>query len=246
MSATPALQLTDLTRTFRVGRTEVRALAGVTARFDPGTWTAVMGPSGSGKSTLLQCAAGLDQASAGTATLAGTEVTTASAGALTRLRRDHLGFVFQAFNLVPSLSAAQNVALPALLGGRRPTGAAVRAALAEVGLADRARHLPERLSGGEQQRVAVARALLTRPSVVFADEPTGALDRAAAGRVLDLFRLAVDRGACLVCVTHDPLVAERADRVLYLLDGRLVAQDADVSAEQVAARLAHLDVRAAA
>jgi putative ABC transport system ATP-binding protein len=149
--------------------------------------------------------------------------------------------VFQAFNLVPSLTAAQNVALPSLLAGRRPPAAEVRAALADVGLGDRARHLPDQLSGGEQQRVAVARALLTRPAVVFADEPTGALDRAATGRVLDLFRLAVDRGACLVCVTHDPMVAERADRVLYLLDGRLVAQDAGASAAAIAARLAGLD-----
>jgi putative ABC transport system ATP-binding protein len=184
----PALEITDLTRTFRSGCGEVRALDGVSARFDPGTWTAIMGPSGSGKSTLLLCASGLEAATSGGVRLA-----------------------------------------------------EVRAALADVGLGDRARHLPDQLSGGEQQRVAVARALLTRPAVVFADEPTGALDRAATGRVLDLFRLAVDRGACLVCVTHDPMVAERADRVLYLLDGRLVAQDAGASAAAIAARLAGLD-----
>ena len=241
-SASP-LVLTDVVQTYRTGGTDVPALAGISASFAPGTWTAVMGPSGSGKSTLLLCAAGLVRATAGSVRLVGTEVRTADAARLTRVRRDHLGFVFQAFNLVPSLTAAQNVELPLRLAGRRPPRDLARAALTQVGLADRARHLPEQLSGGQQQRVAIARAFVTHPQVIFADEPTGALDRSAAGQVLDLFARAVQGGACLVCVTHDPMVAARADRVLYLLDGHLAAEGPGGAPESIAAQLAHLDER---
>jgi putative ABC transport system ATP-binding protein len=240
------LVLTGLTHTFGTGPAAVRALSGVSATFSRGSWTAVMGPSGSGKSTLLLCAAGLLRPTGGSALLAGTEVTTSTAAQLTRLRRDHLGFVFQAFNLVPSLTAAQNVELPVRLAGRRPPRDVARRALAEVGLADRPHHLPDQLSGGQQQRVAIARAFVTRPAVLVADEPTGALDRTAAGQVLDLFGRAVANGTCLVCVTHDPMVAARADRVLYLLDGSLVAEEPGGSPEAVAARLAHLDAERAA
>jgi putative ABC transport system ATP-binding protein len=240
------LVLTDLAHEFRTGGTPVRALAGVSAAFGAGTWTAVMGPSGSGKSTLLLCAAGLLRATSGSVRLAGTDVTTSTPAGLTRLRRDHLGFVFQSFNLVPSLTAAQNVELPLRLAGVRPQREVALAALDRVALADRARHLPEQLSGGQQQRVAIARAFVTAPRVIFADEPTGALDRTAAGDVLDLFAAAVAEGACLVCVTHDPMVAARADRVLYLLDGRLVTAGPGGSAEVIAAQLAHLDERRAA
>jgi putative ABC transport system ATP-binding protein len=242
----PPLVLTDLAHDFRTGGAPVRALAGVSATFGAGTWTAVMGPSGSGKSTLLLCAAGLLRATSGSVRLARTDVVTSRPAALTRLRRDHLGFVFQSFNLVPSLTAAQNVELPLRLSGRKPRRDVARTALERVGLADRARHLPEQLSGGQQQRVAIARAVVTAPRVIFADEPTGALDRAAAADVLDLFAAAVADGACLVCVTHDPMVAARADRVLYLMDGRLVAEGRGGSAEAIAAQLAHLDARRAA
>ncbi|GAA1575027.1 ABC transporter ATP-binding protein [Dactylosporangium maewongense] len=198
------------------------ALDAVTVAFARGTFTAVMGPSGSGKSTLLQCAAGLDRPDAGRITVAGQDLTGLSERRLTLLRRERIGFVFQAFNLLPALTARQNVGLPMRLAGRRPDRATVDRALAAVGLADRAGHRPQQLSGGQQQRVAIARALVTRPAVLFADEPTGALDTNTGRDVLRLLRDLVDEHhQTIVMVTHDPAAAAYADRVLFLTDGRL-------------------------
>jgi putative ABC transport system ATP-binding protein len=217
---------------------EVRALDGVDLDFGAGTFTAVMGPSGSGKSTLLQCAAGLERPGAGTVTVDGVELTGLSERRRTLLRRERIGFVFQSFNLLPSLTAAQNVALPLRLAGRRPSRGAVREALERVGLAERAGHRPSQLSGGQQQRVALARALITRPTVLFADEPTGALDTATGRQVLALLRELVDReGQTTVMVTHDPVAASYADRVVFLVDGRVGGELRAPSAAEVAARL---------
>jgi putative ABC transport system ATP-binding protein len=181
-----------------------------------------MGPSGSGKSTLLQCAAGLDRPDSGTVVVDGTELGTLGEAGLARLRRTRIGFVFQAFNLLPMLTAEQNVGLPLRLAGRRPGRATVRGALAAVGLAGRERHRPDALSGGQQQRVAIARALVTEPAVVFADEPTGALDSTSGAEILGLLRRLVDSGQTVVMVTHDPVAAAASDRVLTLTDGRIV------------------------
>ncbi|MEU3399002.1 ABC transporter ATP-binding protein [Streptomyces filamentosus] len=220
---------------------EVRALDGVDLDVAAGTFTAVMGPSGSGKSTLLRCAAGLDRPDAGRVEVAGTALEGLGERRLTLLRRDRIGFVFQSFNLLPTLTAAQNVALPLRLAGRRPARGEVRAALARVGLAGRERHRPAELSGGQCQRVAVARALIARPAVLFADEPTGALDSTTGAEVMDLLRALVDEeGRTLVMVTHDPVAAARADRVVFLADGRLAGELAAPTAGAVAARLAGL------
>jgi putative ABC transport system ATP-binding protein len=220
----------------------VIALDALTVDFDASTFTAVMGPSGSGKSTLLHCAAGLDRPAVGVITVDGVDLGTLDENALTRLRRDRVGFVFQAFNLVSALTAEQNVALPLRLAGRRPEAAEVTAALAAVGLIGRARHRPSELSGGEQQRVAIARALVARPAVVFADEPTGALDSRSSRRVLQLLRALVDdRHHTVVMVTHDPVAAAFADRVLLLSDGRLVGELTGVTAESVAATMATME-----
>ncbi|MET8505438.1 ABC transporter ATP-binding protein [Streptomyces sp. NPDC004787] len=234
----PAVRLRGLWRLHR----DVRALDGVDLDLPAGSFTAVMGPSGSGKSTLLQCAAGLDRPTAGTVEIDGVPLTGLSERRLTLLRRDRIGFVFQSFNLLPSLTAAQNVALPLRLAGRRPSRAQVREALARVGLAGRERHRPAELSGGQQQRVALARALITRPAVLFGDEPTGALDSTTGRAVLDLLRELVDRdGLTLVMVTHDPVAAARADRVVFLVDGRLAGTQDAPTAEAVAARMAGLE-----
>jgi putative ABC transport system ATP-binding protein len=211
----------------------------------PATFTAVMGPSGSGKSTLLHCAAGLDRPTSGEVVIDGVGLTGLSERALTKLRRARVGFVFQAFNLIPALTAEQNVALPLRLAGRRPAQGEVRAMLTEVGLADRAGHRPSELSGGQQQRVAIARALVTRPAVLFADEPTGALDTTASREVLRLLRTAVDRHAqTVVMVTHDPYAAAHADRVLLLADGRVAdVLEQPSSAPEIAVRMARLEER---
>lgn len=229
-------------RSVRRSYGDVVALDGVDLSFAAGTFTAVMGPSGSGKSTLLQCAAGLDRPTSGSVTLDGVELTGLSERGLTLLRRERIGFVFQAFNLLPSLTAAQNVGLPLRLAGRRPSRAAVREALARVGLADRAGHRPHQLSGGQQQRVALARALITRPAVLFGDEPTGALDTLTSRDVLVMLRELVDREKqSTVLVTHDPVAASYADRVVFLVDGRVSGELTAPSAERVAARLAGLE-----
>ena len=236
------VQLRSVSRTYGA----VTALADVTVEFAAGTFTAIMGPSGSGKSTLLQCAAGLDRPDAGKVVLSGTDLTGLSERRLTRLRRERIGFVFQEFNLLPMLSAAHNVGLPLRLAGRRPDPALVAAALASVGLAGRERHRPGALSGGQQQRTAIARALVTRPSVLFADEPTGALDRASGADVLRLLRGLVDaQSQTVVMVTHDPIAAGYADAVVFLADGRLVGSMTEPTAERVAARMTQLSMSAA-
>ncbi|MET9292497.1 ABC transporter ATP-binding protein [Streptomyces sp. NPDC003077] len=217
----------------------------VTLSFRPGTLTAIMGPSGSGKSTLLHCAAGLDRPTGGTVLLAGTDVGALDERGRTALRRDRVGFVFQAFNLVDSLTAAQNVELPARFAGRRVGRDQVAAALAAVGLSERADHRPHQLSGGQQQRVALARALVTRPAVLFADEPTGALDTAGSREVLHLMRTLVDReGQTTLMVTHDPMAAAVADVVVFLKDGRVTDEfpldRTEPAARNAAAVAAHM------
>ncbi|MFF4845156.1 ABC transporter ATP-binding protein [Streptomyces collinus] len=237
-----AIRLRSVTRRYGSGGTSVTALDEVSLAFPRGTFTAVMGPSGSGKSTLLQCAAGLDRPTSGSVTVGDTELTTMSETKLTLLRRKRIGFVFQAFNLLPSLTAEQNVALPLRLAGRRPKKAQVRQVLEQVGLGDRARHRPTELSGGQQQRVALARALITRPEVLFGDEPTGALDSQTGREVLTLLRGMVDRDEqTIIMVTHDPVAASFADRVVLLVDGRVDGELTGASAEDIAARLTKLE-----
>ena len=233
--------LDELVRVFGRGDGAVRALDGVTLSIERGTFTAVMGPSGSGKSTLLQIAAGLDRPTAGRVGLGEHELGELGEKALARLRRERIGFVFQTFNLLGALTAEQNVALPSRLAGKRLPRAVVRDALERVGLGDRVRHRPAQLSGGQQQRVAIARALVTQPDVIFADEPTGALDTRAGRAVLALLRQTVDAGGrTLVMVTHDPTAAAWADRVVFMADGRLAGELLAPTAEQVAERLTGL------
>jgi putative ABC transport system ATP-binding protein len=238
-----AVRIDDVRKTYGHGDGEVTALGGVSLAFPTGTFTAVMGPSGSGKSTLLQCAAGLVQPSSGRVVVGGTDLTGLDETKLTLLRRKLIGFVFQSFNLVPSLTAAQNVGLPLRLAGRRPKRDEVKRALAEVGLGDRADHRPTQLSGGQQQRVAIARALITRPAVLFADEPTGALDTISSREVMKLLTgLVHDHGQTVIMVTHDPVAAAYAQKVVFLADGRLVGELVEPTAERVAARMANLEV----
>ncbi|GAA1315653.1 ABC transporter ATP-binding protein [Pseudonocardia xinjiangensis] len=239
--ATAAVALRGVSRTYGTGPAAVRAVDRVDLDFRRGTWTAVMGPSGSGKSTLLHCAAGLERVDAGQVLLGDTDIGTAGDAELTALRRERIGFVFQSFNLLGALTAEQNVALPLRLAGRRPSRSEVRGVLAAVVLADRARHRPRELSGGQQQRVAIARAMVTRPDVLFADEPTGALDSTTARTVLGLLRAVVDGGQTIVMVTHDPAAAAHADGVVFLRDGRVVDRLAGASARDVADRLVTLE-----
>ncbi|MFC4122784.1 ABC transporter ATP-binding protein [Nonomuraea zeae] len=239
MNSMQAVDLTSVTRHYAHG---VTALDDVSIGFGAGTFTAVMGPSGSGKSTLLQCAAGLDRPSSGRVVVDGRDLATLGDRKLTLLRRDRIGFVFQSFNLLPSLTAAQNVALPLRLAGRRPDSQQVRRSLASVGLAERMHHRPAELSGGQQQRVAIARALVTRPAVLFADEPTGALDTGTSREVLRLMRDLVDRQSqTIIMVTHDPVAASYADRVVFLADGRVYGELQDPDAGQVATRMLQLE-----
>ncbi|MFG3100243.1 ABC transporter ATP-binding protein [Streptomyces sp. NPDC048182] len=241
-TATDAIRLHALSKQYGTGDHAVTALDDVSLAFPRGSFTAVMGPSGSGKSTLLQCAAGLDRPTSGSVRVGGTELTGLSERRLTLLRRERVGFVFQAFNLLPSLTAEQNVALPLRLAGRRPSRSDVREALRQVGLADRARHRPTELSGGQQQRVALARALITRPDVLFGDEPTGALDTRTGREVLDLLRGLVDReGQTVLMVTHDPVAAARADRVVYLVDGRVHGELTGMDTDTIATHLTRLE-----
>jgi putative ABC transport system ATP-binding protein len=235
------VELDDLVRVFGRGEGAVRALDGVTLSMARGTFTAIMGPSGSGKSTLLQIAAGLDRPTSGRVGLGEHELADMSENALARLRRERIGFVFQSFNLLGALTAEQNVSLPARLAGNRLPRGVVRDALDRVGLGDRARHRPAQLSGGQQQRVAIARALVGRPDVIFADEPTGALDTRSGRAVLSLLRRTIDEGdRTLVMVTHDPSAAAWADRVVFMADGRLAGELVAPTAEQVAERLTGL------
>jgi putative ABC transport system ATP-binding protein len=237
----PAVALRDVRKVYGRGEGAVVALDGISAALSAGSFTAIMGPSGSGKSTLLNVAAGLDRPTSGTVALGDTDLVHLRERRLTVLRRERIGFVFQAFNLLPSLTVAQNIALPLRLGGRRPRPPAVREIAARVGLDKRLRDRPSQLSGGQQQRVAIARALITRPEVVFADEPTGALDTHTGHEVLALLREVVDEdGHTVVMVTHDPVAAAYADRVMLLADGRGAGTLDAPSADQVAERLAHL------
>ena len=238
---TAAVVLEGVTKTYGGGEGSVRALDDVSLAFERGTFTAIMGPSGSGKTTLVQAAAGLDRPDRGTVRIGDDELTRMREKRLARLRRRRVGFVFQSFNLLPSLTAEQNVVLPLRLAGQRPRRRTAREALARVGLADRARHRPAQLSGGQQQRVAIARALVCEPDVIFADEPTGALDSRSARQVLGILREATDRdGRTIVMVTHDPVAAAVADRVLFLADGRIVDEMAKPSADVVSDRLTEL------
>ena len=240
--AQAAVLLRDVSKLYRPRSGTVAALREVTLSFAAGSFTAVMGPSGSGKSTLLQCAAGLDRPTSGEIRVAGHDLGGLSEARLTALRRERIGFVFQSFNLLPSLTAELNVALPLRLAGRRPPGRQVRDALAAVGLDGRARHRPAELSGGQQQRVAIARALVTKPEVIFADEPTGALDSAAGREVLILLRQLADReNRTIVMVTHDPAAAAWADRVVFLVDGRLSGELDAPTPAAVAARMTGLE-----
>jgi len=220
---TAIVSTNGLTRVYGEGETAVHALRGVTIDFPAGQFTAIMGPSGSGKSTLMHLLAGLDRPSSGTVMVDGQEIARLDDKALTRLRRDRLGFVFQAFNLVPVLTAAENIRLPLTLAGRKPDQEWLTRLIDAVGLADRLEHRPAELSGGQQQRVAAARALVHRPAVVFADEPTGNLDSKSSEEVLALLRHAVDDfGQTVIMVTHDEQAASVADRVVVLHDGQVV------------------------
>jgi putative ABC transport system ATP-binding protein len=221
-----AVSATRIVRRYGSGEATVEALRGVSLEVPSGEWLAIMGPSGSGKSTLMHVLAGLDRPDEGEVVVAGRDITTMNDKALTALRRTHIGFVFQAFNLLPTLTAQENILLPLRLAGRRPDKAWVEAVVERVGLADRRHHRPSQMSGGQQQRVAVARALVAEPTVLFADEPTGNLDSQAGGEVLDLLRDAVDAfGQTTVMVTHDPGAAARTDRIVHLADGRIVSDE---------------------
>jgi putative ABC transport system ATP-binding protein len=239
--------LQDVRRVYGKGGNAVTALDGVSISFARGTFTAVMGPSGSGKSTFLHCAAGLDRPTAGTVAIDDVPLAGLSERQLTELRRERIGFVFQSFNLLPALTVWQNVTLPQELDGRRTNKAAVREVLDRVGLSGKHKARPGELSGGQQQRVAIARALVAGPAVIFADEPTGALDTQTAADVLDLLREPVrTQGQTVVMVTHDPVAASYADQVVFLADGLLAGSLVAPTAEQVADRLTHLGARAAA
>ncbi|WP_101525628.1 ABC transporter ATP-binding protein [Nocardioides houyundeii] len=240
-TAPPAVTLDGIAHTYGSRAGGVRALHGVTHVFRRGTFTAIMGPSGSGKSTLLQVAAGLERPTDGEVILGPTPLGRLKETELTRLRRTSMGFVFQAYNLLDALTAFDNVALPARLAGVRVQRAAVLQALAAVGLADLAGRRPAQLSGGQQQRVAIARALHTRPEVLFADEPTGALDRRTGRDVLALLRAVADAGQTVVMVTHDPVAASYADAVLFLADGRVVGHRQHASADAIATTMNGLE-----
>jgi putative ABC transport system ATP-binding protein len=236
-----ALRLVKVSKTYGSAENTVAALDGVTLSLPAGSFTAVMGPSGSGKSTLLQCAAGLDRPDNGLVLVDGEEMTGGSEAALTKFRRRRIGFIFQQYNLLPTLTVAQNTTLPLRLAGRPIDRARTQEILTQVGLGDRLGHRPDELSGGQRQRVAIARALVTEPSVIFADEPTGALDTRSARDVLRLLREAVRiHGRTVVMVTHDPVAASYADSVLFLADGRLAGHMAEPTVDAVAERLAHL------
>jgi putative ABC transport system ATP-binding protein len=236
---TDAVRLEAVRKIYGKGDSGVVALGGVTIGFPRGGFTAVMGPSGSGKSTFLHCAAGLDKPTSGAVVLDGEDLTGMNENDLTKLRRDRVGFIFQAFNLLPALTVEQNVTVPQMLAGRRPNRKHVHEVLARVGLLERRKRLPAELSGGQQQRVAIARAIVTRPAVIFADEPTGALDTHTAAEVLGLMRESVGEQT-VIMVTHDPVAASYADRVVFLADGHVVGELHAPTADAVAERMTHL------
>jgi putative ABC transport system ATP-binding protein len=232
---------TDVTRRYGEGATAVDALRGVSLEVEPGALVAVMGPSGSGKSTLMHILAGLDQPTSGTTTIGGAEISKLGDNELTKLRREHIGFVFQFFNLLPMLTAEENVLLPLTIAGEKPDRAWIEELLKTTGLDDRRDHRPAELSGGQQQRVAIARALVSRPTVVFADEPTGNLDSKTSEEILELLRHAVDeQRQTIVMVTHDPRAASMADRILFLADGLVVGDRGRASAAEVLAAMNEL------
>src|SRR3954453_2873554 len=234
----------DLTRVFGEGDTAVAALRGVGVEIPAGRLTAVMGPSGSGKSTLMHILAGLDKPTSGTVHIAGTEITALGDTALTKLRRRHIDFVFQFFNLLPMLTARENILLPLSIAGDRPDTGWVEDLVQRVGLADRLRHRPAELSGGQQQRVAIARALVSRPTVVFADEPTGNLDSASSGEILELMRTSVEAfGQTRVMVTHDAQAAAMADQIFFLADGKIVQRLPRSNRHDILAAIENLNVR---
>ena len=237
----PAVACRGLTKVYGAGDAAVRAVHGVDADFGVGEFTAIMGPSGSGKSTLMHLLAGLDVPSSGDVAIEGRSIVGMPDAQLTRLRRDRLGFVFQSFNLVPTLSARENIELPLRLAGRRAEPGAIDDLAARLGIAERLGHLPHELSGGQQQRVAVARALIARPAVIFADEPTGALDSRTGRALLDsLQRAARERRQTIIMVTHDPAAAAYADRVLILVDGRIAHELRGAGYERIAATMAEV------
>ena len=232
--STIAAEAVGASKVYGSGDTQVVALDNVSAQFGRGQFTAIMGPSGSGKSTLMHCLAGLDRLSAGSVSIGGVDLSSLNDKALTQLRRDQVGFIFQAFNLIPTLSALENMTLPMDLGGRKPEQAWLDTVIDTIGLRDRLNHRPSELSGGQQQRVAVGRALASRPQIIFADEPTGNLDARTGTEILTFMRKAVDElRQTIVMVTHDPNAAAYSDRVLFLADGRIVDEMADPTAASV-------------
>ncbi|WP_129842242.1 ABC transporter ATP-binding protein [Streptomyces sp. RFCAC02] len=243
-TAAVAARAVDLTKVYGQGETQVVALDHVSVEFRRAEFTAIMGPSGSGKSTLMHCMAGLDTVSGGSARIGDTEITGLKDKKLTQLRRDRIGFIFQAFNLLPTLNALENITLPMDIAGRKPDREWLDKVISTVGLADRLKHRPAQLSGGQQQRVAVARALASRPEIIFGDEPTGNLDSRAGAEVLGFLRNSVrDLGQTVVMVTHDPVAASYADRVVFLADGRIVDDMADPTAEAVLEHMKRFDAK---
>ena len=243
-SSPTVVTATDLTRRYGEGDTAVDALRGVSLEVASGQLTAIMGPSGSGKSTLMHILAGLDKPSSGSVAIGGEDITTMNDKQLTKLRRRHIGFVFQQFNLLPTLSAEENILLPLSIAGRKPDKVDLEALIARVGLQERRGHRPSELSGGQQQRVAIARALISRPTVLFADEPTGNLDSASGAEILALLREAVELdGQTTLMVTHDPLAAAAADRVVFIADGRIVADLAEPTEADILAAVKEAYVR---
>jgi putative ABC transport system ATP-binding protein len=241
-----AVRAVQVWKRYGGGQTQVDALAGVSADFGKGRFTAIMGPSGSGKSTLLHCLAGLDKPTDGQVLLGDVDLTRLPEKQLTHLRRDRIGFVFQAFNLVPTLTALENITLPVDLAGRKPDQEWLTTVIDTIGLSDRVRHKPSELSGGQQQRVACARALVSRPDVVFADEPTGNLDSRSSADVLGFLQRSVrEFGQTVVMVTHDPTAAAYSDRVLFLADGRIESELLEPTAETVLDTMKKLDPTAA-
>jgi len=233
-----AARTEDAVKVYGKGQTEVRALDDVTVEFTKGRYTAIMGPSGSGKSTLLHCVAGLDVLTSGKAFVGEADLSTLNDQHLTKLRRDRVGFVFQSFNLIPTITAEENIALPLLLAGRKADQAWISKIVETMGIGDRLHHRPDEMSGGQQQRVAVARALASRPEIIFADEPTGNLDSRAGAEVLTFMRRAVDEmQQTIVMVTHDPTAASYADRIVFLADGRIVDEMLDPTSGRVLERM---------
>ena len=237
-----AAQAIEATKIYGEGTAAVRALDGISLSIERGRFTAIMGPSGSGKSTLLHCLAGLDELTSGTIRIGEVDIGTLDDDELTRLRRDRIGFIFQAFNLVPTLNAEENITLPIAIAGRKPDAAWMEAVVSTLQLGDRLTHRPSQLSGGQQQRVAAARALITRPDLIFADEPSGNLDSRSGGQLLEFLRQAVDQfEQTIVLVTHDANAAAAADRIVFLGDGKVTDEMTSPTAASILDRLKHLE-----